>query len=146
MLNDLKWNCIRLYIVRFFENIWIIIIDRYFILSEMSGDESRLFVLLIYFILSEMSGDESRLFVLLRFVELFTTIIIKLMLIRNVKFYTLSCFCYSFKNKFVWNNVFFLSCLYKWRWFLANFSRGRSGRDRMIVEIITTYAISAYHH
>ena len=127
MLNDLKWNCIRLYIVRFFENIWIIIIDRYFILSEMSGDESRLFVLL-------------------RFVELFTTIIIKLMLIRNVKFYTLSCFCYSFKNKFVWNNVFFLSCLYKWRWFLANFSRGRSGRDRMIVEIITTYAISAYHH
>ena len=26
------------------------------------------------------------------------------------------------------------------------FGRGRRGRDRMVVEVTTTYAISAYHH
>ena len=29
---------------------------------------------------------------------------------------------------------------------LSNSSRGRFGRDRMVVGFITTYAISAYHH
>ena len=28
----------------------------------------------------------------------------------------------------------------------ANFLGGRRGRDRMVVEFTTTYAISTYHH
>ena len=30
--------------------------------------------------------------------------------------------------------------------YLHNLKRGRRGRDRMIVEFTTTYAIRAYHH
>jgi hypothetical protein len=31
-------------------------------------------------------------------------------------------------------------------YFLFAFQWGRRGRDRMVVGLITTYAISAYHH